>query len=389
MTIGLTEEGVASFGATARRHVDDGEVPGVVALLARGDEVHVEAAGVLGGGRDPVQRDSLFRIASTTKPITAAATLALVDEGVLDLDEPVDGLLPELASRRVLARVDSPLDDTVPATRAITLKDLLTFTFGFGFSMEMFGQGEPIPIVAAERAAGLYTLGAPEPDRQPPPDVWLARLGELPLIAQPGERWLYNTGASVLGVLCARAAGVPFEDVLVAKVLEPLRMSDTAMWTADAARLATAYAWTPSGLVVWDEPTGRWSRPPAFPDGAAGLVSTVDDLHRFARMLLAGGDGVVSPALVAQMTTNQLTVEQRRKEGGVILQGQGWGYCQAVVTDGERAGAYGWSGGLGTTWLVDPVRDLVVIVLTQRMFSSPTPPAVHADLQAAAYEAVP
>ena len=384
----LTDKGLANFTEVAARHVEGGEVPGVVALVARGEQVHVAAEGALGVGRPPVRRDSLFRIASISKPVTAVATLSLVGEGRLDLDEPVDRWLPELANRRVLRTLGSALEDTVPADRAISARDLLTFTFGFGVAMEMFTSPAPLPIVEAEGEAGLFTLGPPQPDLQPPPDTWLARLGELPLMAQPGERWLYNTGASVLGVLAARVAGEPFEQVLASRVLEPLGMRDTSMWTQDTARLATSYVERPDGLEIWDEPTGRWSRPLPFPDGAAGLLSTVDDLWAFARMLLANGAAVVPQALVEQMTTNQLTDEQRHREGGAILRGQGWGFCQAVVTDGPRAGAFGWAGGLGTTWLVDPVRDLVVIVLTQRMFTSPTPPAVHDDLQTAAFEAL-
>ena len=158
----------------------------------------------------PVARDSIFRIASTTKPITAAATLALAAEGLLDLDEPVDRLLPELACRRVLRRADGPLDDTVPAARAITVRDLLTFTFGFGMMGEMFASPQPWPVVAATGELRLATIGPPDPPVPPDPDTWIAALASLPLLAQPGERWMYNTGAQVLGVLAARAAGQPF-----------------------------------------------------------------------------------------------------------------------------------------------------------------------------------
>jgi len=196
----------------AERHVGDTTVPGLVAAVARGDDVYVEAFGRLGVGRPAVQRDSLFRIASITKPITAAVTMALVGEGLIGPDEPVDPLLPELARRRVLKRPDGPLHETVPAARAITTRDLLTFTFGFGMGDGMFGSGWPVVVASDE--LGLSTIGPVNPDVQPDPDTWIAGLGSLPLIAQPGERWLYNTGASVLGVLAARAAGQAFEDVL-------------------------------------------------------------------------------------------------------------------------------------------------------------------------------
>jgi CubicO group peptidase (beta-lactamase class C family) len=383
----LTQAGLKRLRAAAEQHVGDAHVPGLVALVARGDQVHVEALGNLAVGGRPVARDSIFRIASTTKPITAAATLAVVDEGLIGLDEPVDRLLPELDGRRVLRRMDGPLEDTVAATRAITTRDLLTFTFGFGMVIEMFMSATPWPVVAAAEELSLSTLGPPKPGSQPDPDTWIANLGTLPLLAQPGERWLYNTGASVLGVLLARATGEPFADVLRTRVFEPLGMRETAFWTTHTARLATAYRPTPAGLVVWDEPErGRWSRPPAFGDGAAGLLSTVDDLLAFARMLLRGGAPVLSADAARAMTTDQLT-EAQKAHGGLgpgFFAGRSWAFGQAVL-DG---GAFGWDGGSGASWLVDPAHDLVVIVLTQRMFETPEPPQVHRDIQAAAYAAL-
>ncbi len=383
---GLTAAARERLHAAAERHVGDDKVPGLVALAASGSDVHLEALGTLAIGGPPVARDSIFRIASTTKPITAAATLALVAEGLIGLDEPVDRLLPELAERRVLRRMDGPLDDTEPAARPITTRDLLTFTFGFGMVAEMFASPDPWPVVAAADELRLSTIGPPDPPVPPDPDTWIAALGRLPLLAQPGERWMYNTGAQVLGVLAARAARQPFGDVLRTRVFEPLGMRDTGFWAADTRRLATAYQPTPDGLVVVDGPDGKWSRPPAFPDGAAGLVSTADDLLAFARMLLRGGAPVLPPEAVRAMTTDQLTPAQKAR-GGLgprFFDGRSWGFCQAVY---DR-GAYGWDGGLGTSWLVDPSRDLTVIVLTQRMFETPETPQVHRDIQAAAYAAL-
>ena len=386
MADGLTPGGLARLHDTAERHVGDDRVPGLVALVARGDQVYAEALGRLAIGGAPVVRDSLFRIASTTKPITAAATLALADEGLVGLDEPVDRLLPELSGRRVLRRMDGPLDDTSPAVRAITARDLLTFTFGFGMATEMFSSPVPWPVIEASRALDLSTIGPPEPDVQPDPDTWIAGLGTLPLLAQPGERWLYNTGASVLGVLIARAAGVPFGEFLRSRVFAPLGMRDTAFFTTDTGRLATSYQPTPGGLTVWDPPDGAWSRPPAFGDGAAGLLSTADDLLAFARMLLRGGAPVLSAGSARAMTTGQLTPEQKAR-GGLgpgFFTGRSWGFGLAVNDDGS----YGWDGGLGTSWLVDPAHDLTVIVLTQRMFETSDLPQVHRDIRAAAYAAL-
>ena len=383
---GLTAAGLNGLHATAERHVGDDRVPGLVALVARGGQVHVEALGTLTVGGAPVARDSIFRIASTTKPITAAAALALAAEGLFGIDDPVDGLLPELAGRRVLRRMDGPLDDTVAADRAITIRDLLTFTSGFGMVGEMFTSPAPWPVVTATDELRLATIGPPDPPVPLDPDTWIARLGRLPLLAQPGERWMYNTGAQVLGVLAARAARQPFSEVLATRIFEPLGMRDTGFWTADTDRLATAYQPTPGGLVVHDQPGGKWSRPPEFGDGAAGLVSTADDLLAFARMLLRGGAPVLPPQAVRAMTTDQLTQAQKAR-GGLLpgfFDGRSWGFCQAVYD----SGAFGWDGGLGTSWLVDPSRELTVIVLTQRMFESPDPPQVHRDIQAAAYAAL-
>ena len=384
--MGLNKGGLDRFGAVASSHVSDDNVPGLVALVAQGDEVHVEAIGTLAIGGRPVERGSLFRIASTTKPITAAATLALVREGLFELDEPVNRLLPELANRRVMRRMEGPLDDTVPAVGPVTVRGLLTFTFGFGMALQMFMATEPWPVVAAATQAGLATIGPPQPDAFVNPDTWIANFGELPLLAQPGEQWLYNTGSHVLSVLCARAAGMSYDDVLRTRIFEPLGMSDTGFYTEDVGRLATAYQPTAEGFVVWDPPDGQWSRRPAFYDGAAGLVSTVDDLLAFARMLLRGGDPVLTADQVRERSRDHLTAPQR-EFGMAFLGGRGWGLGTSVVLDGPWAGAIGWDGGLGTSFLVHPERDLAVIVLTQRMFDTAQAPAVHTDLQLAALTA--
>jgi CubicO group peptidase (beta-lactamase class C family) len=381
---GLSAAGLDRLAAVAASHVGPDRVPGLLALVASGDDVHVEVLGSLAIDGPPVQRDSLFRIASTTKPMTGAVTMALVDDGLLALEEPVTRLLPELASRRVLRRMDGPLEDTVAAEREITVRDLLTFTFGFG----MFMASTPWPIVVAATQAQLATIGPPDPKTPPDADQWIERLGSLPLMAQPGQRWLYNTGAQVLGVLCQRAADASsYADVLRSRILQPLDMTDTAFFTTDPSRLATAYINTADGLTVWDAPDGAWSRPPAFDDGAAGLLSTVDDLLAFARMFLRHGGPVLSPQSVTEMTGDQLSPAQRNGQEA-FLGDRSWGLCQSVVVSGDRAGAFGWDGGLGSSFLVDPVRDLVVIVLTQRLWETAQPPAVHTDLQTAAYEAL-
>src|SRR6266581_110089 len=191
--------------------VANGELPGIVTLVARGEDVHVDAIGVMAfGGTEPMRRDTIFRIASMTKPVLATATMMLVEKGTLAIEDPVDRLLPELADRRVLKRIDGPLDDTVPARRPITVEDLLTFRMGHGLIVEPAFQ-PPYPIIIAADELQLV-MGRPDPRTPHDPDAWITRFGTLPLMSQPGERWQYNTGSLVLGVLVARASGMALPD---------------------------------------------------------------------------------------------------------------------------------------------------------------------------------
>jgi CubicO group peptidase (beta-lactamase class C family) len=379
---GFSDTALARIDEIVARAVAQGQVPGVVAAVARGDAVHVATAGVLAVGGPPMRRDTLFRISSTTKPMTAAAVLSLVDDGLLKLDGPVDELLPELAGRRVLRRPDGPLGETVPAQRPVTVRDLLTFTWGFGMQGAMFMAPEPWPVVSAAEDLQLATFGPPQPGAMPDPDTWMSRLGQLPLLAQPGERWLYQSGSQVLGVLAARAAGAPFEDVLRERVLGPLGMKDTGFHAADTTRLSTAYESRDGRLVVSDPPDGQWSRPPVFPDGAGGLVSSADDVVAFGRMLMRGGSPVLKSATAAEMTRDQLTAAQRANvwPGFSFLDDRGWGYGLSVLDDRR----YTWEGGLGTTWSNVPSQDLTVVVLTQRAADETGMPAVCDDVLAAA-----
>ena len=304
---------------TMNGHVTRGDLPGLVTLVCRRGEVHVDAIGNHAiVGSKPMQRGTLFRIASMTKPITAVATMILIEEGKLRLDDPVDRFLPELANRRVLARIDAPLDDTVAAQRSITTRDLLTFRFGMGFVLAPPGK---YPIQKAIADAGLM----PGPDPSPmTPDDWMTKLGSLPLLHQPGEQWAYHTGSDVLGVLVARAADQPFPTFLQERVFAPLGMKDTAFHVPQEklGRLPPSYAVNPSTgkLELHDDPTNsRWATPPAFPSGGGGLVSTVDDYLAFCQMLLGKGrygrERILSRPSVELMTTDQLTptAEGRRE----------------------------------------------------------------------------
>jgi CubicO group peptidase (beta-lactamase class C family) len=397
---GLSKARLGRMHDVMAGHVERGGAPGLVALVSRRGETYVEVIGVKAvGGSDPIQRDTIFRISSMTKPITAAATMLLVEECKLRLDEPVDRLLPELANRRVLARLDGPLDDTVPAKRPITVRDLLTFRMGFG---QMMAPPDAYPILkaASERQIGM---GPPSPATMPAPDEWIRRLGALPLMRQPGERWMYNTGSDTLGVLIARAVGQPLETFLRERIFEPLGMKDTgfSVPASKIDRLATSY-WThpeTKALAVYDEAAGgQWSRPPAFPSGAGGLVSTIDDYLAFGQMLLNrgmhSGERILSRLSVEAMTTDQLTPEQKAISGLVpgYFDSHGWGFGVAIVTRRDDIaavpGRFGWDGGLGTSWYSDPQEDMVGILLTQRAWTSPSPPDVCRDFWTLAYQAI-
>ncbi|MFI1065840.1 serine hydrolase domain-containing protein [Streptomyces spororaveus] len=364
-------------------HVGDGSLPGAVALVARGEDVEVAAVGSLDtAGTAPMARDSLFRIASVTKPVTAAATMMLVEDGLLALDLPVARWLPELAAPTVVRTPSAPLDDVVPADRPITVADLLTFRAGYGFPADF-----SLPAVAP--LFGALKQGPPRPQEVAEPDAWTAALGRIPLLHQPGEAWLYNTCSDILGVLIARATGQPFQDVLAERVFEPLGMRDTAFAvpTEQLHRFTSYYRAAPDGgaLELVDAPDGEWSTPPAFPSGAGGLVSTVDDLYAFGRMLIAGGSygsggrRLLSADSVRQMTTDHLTAPQRAA-GTLFLEGQGWGFGGSVdvarLDQWNVPGRYGWIGGTGTAAHIVPATGTITLLLTQRELGGPAAPEV-------------
>jgi CubicO group peptidase (beta-lactamase class C family) len=386
---GLSATRLARMHDFMTSFVEHGEVPGLVTLISRRSEVHVDAIGVQTIGESaPMQRDTIFRISSMTKPIIAAATMILVEECKLQLDDPVDRWLPELADRQVLQRLDGPLDDTVPAQRPITVRDLLTFRMGFG---QMMASPDAYPILKAAHAQKIG-MGPPKPTEMPAPDEWIRRLGSLPLMYQPGERWMYNTGSDVLGVLVARVSGQPLETFLRERLFEPLGMKDTSFSVPEDSldRLATSY-WTDAAsgkLVVYDEArSGQWSQPPAFPSGAAGLVSTIDDYLAFGQMMLSWGKyrdlRILSRPTVELMTTDQLTPEQKAVSGLFpgFFDSRGWGLGLSIVTRRDDIasvpGRYGWDGGLGTSWYSDPKEEMVIILMTQSAWSSPKPPNVY------------
>jgi CubicO group peptidase (beta-lactamase class C family) len=375
---GFSKARLARLHDTMAGYVKRAEVPGIVTLVSRRGETHVDLFGTMSaGGSVPIQRDAIFRISSMTKPITAVAAMILVEECRLRLDDPVDELLPELANRRVLAQRDGPIDETVPANRPITLRDLLTFRLGYGMLME---SPDEYPILRAVNDLEIGGFGPPDPDSPHGYDEWLRRLATLPLLHQPGERWLYNTGSYVLGVLIARVTGQSLESFFRERIFEPLGMRDTSFSVPPDKldRLPDCY-WGESddgSLKVFDPASGSsFSRPPAFADGGAGLVSTIDDYFAFSQMLLNNGkhgnERLLSRPSVLAMTTNQLTPEQIASGGMLLGENRGWGFGVGVTLQRDSIsstpGRYGWDGGLGTTWYNDPSEDLIGILLCQRV----------------------
>ncbi|WP_327134735.1 beta-lactamase family protein [Streptomyces sp. NBC_01343] len=367
------------------RHVSSGSLPGAVGLVARGDRVEVAAVGSADlGGTAPMVRDSIFRIASMTKPVTAAATMALVEERLLALEDEIAPWLPELASPLVARTPASPLDDLVPADRPITVFDLLTSRAGYGFPSDF-----SLPVLAP--LVGELKQGPPQPQHVAGPDEWLKTLSGIPLLHQPGEAFLYNTCSDILGVLIARVSGQSLPEFMAERIFEPLGMADTGFCVpaADLGRFTSFYRGGEGGLALADAPDGQWSSLPAFPSGAGGLVSTADDWCAFGRMLLAqgaldGGRGrLLSAESVRKITTDWLTPAQRAA-GELFLEGQGWGFGGSVdVTARDpwnAPGRYGWIGGTGTAGHVTPATAAVSIVLTQREMDGPTPPAVMRDV---------
>ena len=325
--------------------VDQGTVPGAAALVALGDDVEIAAAG-------EVEPDSIVRIASITKPITAAGVMLLVDDGLVALDDPIARWLPELATPSVVRTPRSALDDVVPATRPVTVDDLLTFRAGWGFPSDF-----SLPAVA-ELFQRLPVFGAREA-----PDEWLATLAQVPMLRQPGEAWLYNTCSDIQGVLIARVAGRPLPEFLAERVFEPLGMIDTSFHVPGEKLDRLAPYHRPDLALIED---GLWTEPRIFPSGAGGLLSTLADWHRFGRMLLAGGGGILSPQSVRLTMTDHLTQEQR-DASTLFLEGAGWGFGGAVTA----AGRYGWIGGTGTTAHVAPATGTVGILFTQLQMTGP------------------
>ena len=338
----------------------------VTAIYRKGKPDFMDVRGKQDGEKQvPMKRDAIFALASMTKPITAVACLILVEQGKLKLDDPVEKWLPELANRKVLRTPDGPVEDTVPSPRSITVADLLAFRCGYG------SNGARGPFQQAQRAAGTFDLNAIDGNS------FLKALSTIPLQYAPGEHWLYDVPADIMGVLIARVTGKSFSDFLKTNILDPLKMHDTAFYVPKEKQGRIAQF--PTGKAFLSPPDA----PPRFESGGHGLTSTVDDYLRFTKMLLNKGtlDGVriLKPATVESMSVDRLKPEEH-KEGGFFTRypGRGFGYMVAVRTDalpiGPSIGAYNWAGATGVWFIIDPARDMVIVNMVQHPTGGPAGP---------------
>ena len=387
---GMSAQRLERITAVMDKYIANGEVAGVVALVYRhGTIAYVSARGFQDrDARTPMQRDTIFALASMTKPITAVAAMMLVEEGTLRLDEPVDRLLPELANRKVLKDPAGPLDTVRDASRAISVRDLLTYRMGIGHT-GYAGIPDEAPIAKA-------FVGVPTGPAQTADD-YMKRLGRLPLLTEPGERFLYNTPSLVMGVLVSRASGMPLDRFLEARIFKQLGMVDTGFWVPERKRprLATIYRQGPQpGTLVRSEGR-RLSEPPVFPSGSGGLVSTVDDYLKFARMMLHKGevDGVrlLSRKSVELMTQDYLTGLPHKQFfiRDTFFRDAGFGFGLEVQTKrvglGPSVGSYWWAGATGVSWIADPEEDLIYLRMIQKMNGSGN---FGDEFQTAVYQAI-
>jgi len=384
--------------AALHLHVASGYTPGLVALLHHRGREHVEAVGTMAfDSTVPMTRDTIFRLASMTKPVTAVGAMILVEECRLRLDDPVDPWLPELRERKVLKRIDGPLDDTVAAQRPITLRDLLTFRSGHGEVAFLS------PACALQQAMAEAQLPLTRWIFDGSPDEFMQRIGNLPLAHQPGERWLYHMGAEILGVLVARVAGQSLGTFLRERVFDPLGMQDTGFFVPEDKldRLPTCYATDPftGQRIVLDEARGgQVARAPAFESGAGGLVSTACDMAAFGRMMIdtgaCGRGRVLSRPTVELMTMDHLTSAQKAASPFFpdFWANRGWGLGLGVTTArhdiADVPGSFGWDGAFGTSWHIDPKEGLVLVLMTQRRPDVLDIPALTRDFWTAAYQLI-
>jgi len=369
---GFSKDKLAAIPPMLQGQVDKGNLSGFVTLLWRhGQVAQVNTVGWRNiADKAPMQRDTIFRIASMTKPITSVAILQLMEEGKLRLDDPITKWAPEFAGMKVLKNAEGPLDEVYDSPRDITIDDLLTHRAGLAYGFTSVG-----PIAYAHQKALGDVLNS-----DMSPDAWMAALGGLPLSYPPGERFHYSHATDVLGFLVGRIDGKPFRQSLIDRIFKPLGMSDTDFYfpLSKRDRMATVYRVGKTGELEVS-PFKMYDEPPAFTGGGGGLTSTVDDYLKFIRMLMGKGevDGVrlLKPETVELMLTNRLTPAQREITfmGLPFWMGQGFGLGLSIVDDAEKQawmgatanGAFSWPGAFGTWWRGDPANDMIILYMIQ------------------------
>lgn len=338
--------------ALLARHVAAGTIPGAVGVY--GDDEPV-AVGLDAPDGDELQPDAVFRIQSMTKPVTAVATLRLVQDGVLALDDPISTWLPELSSPHVLPHPDAPLEHARPARRPITVRHLLTNTSGYGMMTT------DSPLRTAMVHAGVQA--GPEPVPLSAQD-WLDALAALPLAFEPGEGWRYHHSFGILGILLARVGAGSTEDVLRTTVFDPAGMPDTGFTVrpGEEHRLVAAFRRTTDGFVQTEPAGAGFFVAPPFDVSHSELVSTVPDFRSFLRAL--GSGSLVDRALVDELRRDQVPAAAKTPDSFFpgFWDGTGWGFGVSVATDGPHRGRFGWSGGLGTDFFVDPDGSACVVM---------------------------
>lgn len=367
----------------ARTAVDSGDIPGALSLIwLRGELLQLNIVGL----RDPQQklpleRDTIFAVASMSKPITVATALSLVDAGMIKLSDPITKWAPEFANMRVLTKPNGPLENTYPAPRAITIEDLMTHRSGLTYPY--LAPGPLGGALMQKMGFGIESTLTP--------DKWMKELATLPLLYAPGERFNYGHSIDVLGFISARVGGKTLAEVMREHLFAPLGMKDTGFWVPPekrARRAATVYSPEPGNFMPGGVPSFTADKPPAYTSGGQGLLTTADDYLRFARMLLGGGKlngtRVLKEKSVALMTSNHITAEQRNfpSPGIINWKSQGFGYGVMIIEDPKAyaaagqgagsAGTYGWGGAFGGWWQNDPKQEITVIWLQECL---PPPPA--------------
>ncbi|MFZ1989666.1 MAG: serine hydrolase domain-containing protein [Alphaproteobacteria bacterium] len=385
---GPSAEGLLTAKAVAQGAVDSGDIPGVLTVLwHKGELVQLNTLGM----RDPQQKlpmthDTIFAIASMSKPVTVATALTLVDAGKIKLDDPITKWAPEFANMRVLKKPDGPLDDTIPAPRAATIEELMTHRAGFAY-----GFIAPGPIGGALLQKIGFGLDSPLT-----PDEWLKTLAALPLVSAPGERFSYGHSIDVLGFIIARLQGQALGATMQDLLLGPLGMKDTFFWVPPekrARRAATCISPSPGNFMPNPIKSVVADSPPAYTSGGQGLLTTADDYLTFARMLMGGGKvngvRVLKEKTVARMTSNHITEAQRQLPSAVTnWKAQGYGYGVMTVEDSKAyeatgqgagaAGTYGWGGAFGGWWQNDPKQETTLIWLQECLPMPPQPGAMSA-----------